>query len=281
MNCELTKSHIFAYVDGELTRELREAMEQHLAGCSACRRCVEQELTFRDRYVARLRPDAAPPQLRESVDRLLGGLVGTPRSRPRAPVWIAGAMAAVLLLALGVALGIGLQTMWQRADLLAELTEASVEQHQKLASGQLPPDLTDGSPRSAEAWFRRRLDFNVTLPDLASDNLTLLGARISHLGSVPAAALEYRLDERNVSLFVIPDEAYRRLGLSEKPKFKTLNHRGYDVIIWRQHGTGYALVSEIGTRSCLVCHSPDEKLDASFESVPHRRASPPNNAKRL
>jgi anti-sigma factor RsiW len=276
MTCELTKSHIFAYVDGELPRELREAMELHLAGCGPCRHFVEQELTFRDRYVARLRPDPAPPHLREGVDRLLDGLVGAPARghRRRVRTWITGSVAAVALLALGVALGVGVQTLRQRADLLAELTEASVEQHLKLASGQLPPDLVDGSPRSAEAWFRRRLDFNVTLPDLPSANLTLLGARISNLGSVPAAALEYRLDHRNVSLFVIPDEAYGRLGLSEKPKFKMLSHRGYDVIIWRQHGTGYALVSEIGTRSCLVCHSPEEKLDASFEVVPHRRESP-------
>jgi hypothetical protein len=45
------------------------------------------------------------------------------------------------------------------------------------------------------------------------------------------------------------------------------------VIIWRQHGSGYALVSEIGRRSCLVCHSPDEKLDVPLESLatPTRR----------
>jgi len=273
MNCDRVKSQIFPYVDAELSRELRHDMEAHLAGCAACRRLVEQELTFRDRYVERLRPDPAPADLRESVDRLLGGLVGVPvrGRRRRWRTWTGAGVAALLLLGLGVGLGVGLQTMRQRADMLAELTDASVEQHQKLANGQLPPDLTDGSPRSAEAWFRRRLDFNVTLPELKSANLTLLGARISHLGSVPAAALEYKLDHRNVSLFVIPDEAYKRLGLSEKPKFKMLNHRGYDVIIWRQHGTGYTLVSEIGTRSCLVCHSPDEKLDASFESVPPRR----------
>jgi len=277
MSCDRAKSQIFPYVDAELSRDLRQEIEAHLAGCPACRRLVEQELTFRDRYVARLRPDPAPAHLRESVDRLLGGLVGVPAParRRRWPAWVASGVAAVLLLGLGGALGVGLQSMRQRADMLAELTEASVEQHQKLANGQLPPDLVDGSPRSAEAWFRQRLDFNVTLPELKAANLTLLGARISHLGSVPAAALEYKLDHRNVSLFVIPDEAYRRLGLSEKPKFKILNHRGYDVIIWRQHGTGYTLVSEIGTRSCLVCHSPEDKLDASFESVPHRRALPP------
>ena len=54
-----------------------------------------------------------------------------------------------------------------------------------------------------------------------------------------------------------------------------LNHRGYDVIIWRQHGTGYALVSEIGNRSCLVCHSSEEILDAPLEPLtPHGVASP-------
>ena len=280
MNCELTKSHIFAYVDGEISRDLREAMETHLAGCGACRRLVEQELTFRDRYITRLRPDPAPPHLRESVDRLLSGLVGVPaRNRGRRiRTWVAGSVAAVLLVGLGIGVGLSLQSVFQRGDLLAELTEASVEQHQKLASGLLPPDLVDGSPRVAEAWFRGRLDFNVNLPELKNANLMLLGARISHLGNVPVAALEYKLDHRNVSLFVIPEDAYKRLGLSEKPKFKMLNHRGYDVIIWRQHGTGYTLVSEIGTRSCLVCHSPDEKLDPSFESLPHRSAAPPRRS---
>ena len=89
------------------------------------------------------------------------------------------------------------------------------------------------------------------------------------------AALEYQIDQNNVSLFVIPPEAYARLGLSEKPKFKELKHRGYDVIIWRQHGTGYALVSEIGNRSCLVCHSPHDNLGAPGEPpAPHHGTSP-------
>ena len=272
--CDRAKSQIFPYVDGELSGELREAMETHLAGCGSCRRLVEHELTFRDRYVARLRPDAAPSHVLESVDRLLGGLAGSGPARARHRAWRLGA-AAALLLVVGVGLGVGLQKALQRGDMLAELTEASVEQHQKLASGLLPPDIAGITPKAAEMWFRQRLDFNVNLPELKTAELALLGARISNLGNVQVAALEYQLDHRHVSLFVIPDDAYARLGLREKPKFKVLKHRGYDVIIWRQHGTGYALVSEIGTRSCLVCHSPDEKLDASFESVSHGRASRP------
>lgn len=274
MNCDSAKSRIFPYVDGELAPAQRDEMDAHLSGCGSCRRFVEQELHFRDAYVSRLRPDPAPAHLRESVDRLLAGLTGgtISRRRPRYRRVVLAAVAAVLVGA-GAAFGIGLSWMLQRGNLLAELTEASVEQHQKLASGLLPPDLVGASPKTVEAWFRRRLDFNVNVPELKHTNLTLLGARISHLANVEVAALEYQVDHNNVSLFVIPEEAYKRLGLSEKPKFKMLHHRGYDVIIWRQHGSGYALVSEIGRRSCLVCHSPDEKLDVPLESLatPKRR----------
>jgi anti-sigma factor RsiW len=270
MNCDTAKSRVFPYVDGELARELRDEVEAHLAGCAPCRRFVEQELAFREAYVARLRPDPAPPHLREKVERLLSGLAGegAPPRRPRYAPW-AYAAAAVVLLALGVTLGVSLQSVLQRGNMLAELTDASVEQHQKLVRGLLPPDIVGVSPRAAEEWFRERLDFHVSLPDLKNANLTLLGARISHLANVEVAALEYQVDQKHVSLFIIPEEAYKRLGLSEKPKFKVLSHRGYDVIIWRHHGTGYTLVSEIGGRSCLVCHSPDEKLDGPLESFVH------------
>jgi anti-sigma factor RsiW len=273
MNCESAKSRVFPYLDGELSSALRQEMDAHLSACGSCRRFVAQEVQFRDAYVSRLRPDPAPAHLRESVDRLLRGLSGRTTARRTRYRRVVLATAAAMLLGGGAALGIGLQSMLQRGSLLAELVEASVDQHQKLASGLLPHDLVNASPKSTEGWFRRRLDFNVSVPELKHSNLTLLGARISHLANVEVAALEYQLDQNNVSLFVIPEHAYKRLGLREKPKFKMLSHRGYDVIIWRQHGSGYALVSEIGSRSCLVCHAPDEKLDTPLESLvtPKRR----------
>jgi anti-sigma factor (TIGR02949 family) len=268
MNCDAATSHVFPYVDGELAPALRDEMQAHLAGCPSCRRLVEHEVAFRDAYVSRLRPDPAPPHVRENVHRLLETL-----TRQRAPVrraWRAPwamAAAAVLLLAVGVGVGMNVKAMFERRSMLAELTEASVEQHQQLARGVLPPDITGVSVKAAEEWLRGRLDFKVSLPEPKNAHLSLVGARISHLANVQVAAVEYRLDRRHVSLFVIPEEAYARLGLSEKPKFKALSHRGYDVIIWRQHGVGYALVSDVGNRSCQVCHAPDERLDTPLESL--------------
>ena len=268
MNCETATSRVFPYVDGELPPAALAEMDAHLAGCPSCRRLVAQEVAFRDTYVARLRPDPAPPHVRENVNRLLDALV---RDKARArPAWRrpwAMAAAAVLLLAVGVGAGLNMNALFERRSMLAELTEASVEQHQQLSRGLLPPDITGVTPKAAEAWLRHRLDFNVNLPDPKNSHLSLVGARISHLANVQVAAVEYQLDQRHVSLFVIPEEAYARLGLSEKPKFKALSHRGYDVIIWRQHGVGYALVSDMGRRSCQVCHSPDERIDSPLESL--------------
>ena len=258
MNCDTAKSLVFPYVDGELAGTLRSEMYAHLLGCDECRLIVEHELVFREVYVAHLRPDPAPPELRERVDRLIAGfrqpvVTMVPRRR-RVSVW-RPAVAALLLLAVGVTGGLWLAPTLQHNSLLTRVAEASVDQHEKLARGLLLPDIVGVSPRAAEEWFRGRLNFDIHLPERNNANLTLMGARISHLDSLEVAALEYQVDQvdrRHVTLFVIPEPAFRRLGLSPTPRFTVLNHLGYDVIIWQHHGTGYALVSPNGGRCYFV-----------------------------
>ena len=101
----------------------------------------------------------------------------------------------------------------------------------------------------------------MSLPELTGDDLVLLGGRISNLEDLEVAALHYRVEGKDVSLFIIPLEKYRTLGLGDSPKFKMVTRQGYDVVVWASHGAAYSLVSEIGGRSCLVCHSREEKLD--------------------
>ena len=146
---------------------------------------------------------------------------------------------------------------------------ASVEQHQKLARGVLPLDIARVTPKEAERWFDQKLNFNVELPELNGEHLTFVGGRIAHLDGAEVAALEYRVDDQGVSLFVMPAEHYDRLGLKPEPRFRMLNRHGYDVIVWKSHGVAYALVSEIGGRSCAVCHSPVPGLDATLKPPIH------------
>jgi anti-sigma factor RsiW len=263
MDCSTAKSKSFPYVDGELAPEQRAEIEAHLERCRACRRLVDLEIAFRETYVDRLRPDPAPERVREQVAVLLRDLArGRRVHRRRLGLRrLALGAAAGLLVAIGLSAGLSLRTYLGNRTTLAELADAAVDQHQRLVRGLLPPDIKDMSPKAAEDWFRKRLAFNVRLPDLKSQNLHLLGGRISHLRDLEVAALEYQVEGNNVSLFIIPEEGYRRLQLKDRPRFKVISHRGYDVVIWRSQGAGYTLVSEIGGRACLVCHGPQEKLE--------------------
>lgn len=263
MDCNTAKSKLFPYVDRELAPELRDQIEAHLEDCGVCRRLVDLEVAFREAYVERLRPDPAPERVRQQVATLLHELARAGRASRRQGRFRRAVLGvgAALLVVVGVSTGIAVRSHLGTRTMLAELADAAVDQHQKLVRDLLPPDIKDVSPKAAEEWFRKRLAFNVSLPDLETEHLHFLGGRISHLGQVEVAALEYQVDGNSVSLFIIPEEAYRRLRLGDKPRFKVVSHRGYDVVIWRSQGAGYTLVSEIGDRACLVCHAPDEKLE--------------------
>ena len=264
MICKVTRAEIFQYLDGELSHRERAQVQAHVRSCPDCSRLVKAERAFLATYLDRLRPDPVPESVRERVVQLLDALPSRQSSPFRSGRFRRlGVLAAmVALVVLGGVLGLTVREVWKGANAsVIQLADASVDQHQKLARGLLPFDIAMASPRQAEEWFRSKVDFKVSIPDLRNEHLAFLGGRISHLSGVEVAALGYRVNDKNVSLFVIPDEQYRRLGLSETPKFKVVNRRGYEVIVWRSHGTGYALVSEIGAQPCLVCHSPEEKLE--------------------
>lgn len=274
MDCNTAKSGIFPYVDGELDAEARAAMEAHLVSCQECSRLIRLEFQFRDTYAGRLGPDAAPAHVQEGLRRTLAHLAAGPRRRagsgwrPR----LLRAAGGVLLVALGAAGALLADSLLRTRTALADLAEAAVDQHQRLSRDLLPADIRGVTPKGAEEWFRKRLAFNISVPDLPNDQLIFRGGRISHLQGVEAAALEYRVEGSDVSLFILPGESYQRLRLSELPRFKLITRRGYDVIVWQSHekGIGYALVSEIGGRACLVCHAVDEVRESAANLGAHR-----------
>ncbi len=278
MVCKAARSKLFEYIDGELPEEQCVSLESHLAACVDCRRLVELERTFWERYVVPLRPDPAPQRVRDGVASLLAGLPAEPMARRSLPFLRGGLVAGLALFVVGGLVGAGLGALlgsggerpWNRGNAsLMRLADASVEQHQKLARGILPHDIQRVAPKAAEQWFKGRLNFNVSLPELTGEDLTLLGGRVSNLRDLEVAALHYQVEGKDVSLFIIPLEKYQSLGLNESPKFKMVTRQGYDVIVWASHGAAYSLVSEIGGRSCLVCHSREEKLDLPAGSRVH------------
>jgi anti-sigma factor RsiW len=273
VDCNAAKAKLFPYVDGELDGPTRAAVDDHLARCAGCARLAALEFRFQVAFRARLTPEPAPARVRaraaEIVDQLR--LTAPAPARRRWRRGVAAAAASLCLVALGATAALLADSMLSGRGALVDLAEAAVDQHQRLSRDLLPADIHGVTPKGAEEWFRKRLPFNISLPDMAGDRLTFRGGRISHLQGVEAAALEYAVDGSDVSLFIVPGEAYRNLRLAEAPRFKFVTRRGYDVIVWQSHdkGVGYALVSEIGGRACLVCHSVELGESAASLAV-HR-----------
>ncbi len=275
MLCKLARSKIYQYVDAELPVDMLAPFEEHLRSCPECRHRVELETRFRQAYIAPLTPEVIPQEVRERISRFVTDLGNEAKPRghhlrdllPRRRVWVA---ALALMLIGGFAGALVTRFPGLVGDSWLGLADASVEQHRKLVQAQLPYDIKTASPKEAERWFKQRMEFNVTLPELKGDRMTLLGGRVSRLEDFDVAALGYRVDHQNVSLFIFPIERYRRYFKDDSgARFKIANRQGYDVIIWSGHGSAYSLVSGIGGRSCLVCHSPEEKLDPVLHPSPH------------
>ncbi len=275
MVCKLARSKIYQYVDAELPVDMAAAFEDHLRSCSECQHRVELERAFRQAYIAPLTPEATPSEVRERLSRFVMDLAkegnhSVRRHGPRLPQRRTFYVALALLLLGGLTGALIARFPGVAGDSWLRLADASVEQHRKLAQAVLPFDIRTASPKEAERWFKKRLDFNVSLPELKGERMTLLGGRVSRLEDFDVAALGYRVDQENVSLFIFPIDRYQRYFKDDSGgKFKIANRQGYDVIIWSGHGSAYSLVSGIGGRSCLVCHSPEDKLDPVLHPSPH------------
>jgi mycothiol system anti-sigma-R factor len=273
LDCNDVKARIFPYVDGELGAESLAEVEAHLATCESCSRLAGLELRFQAAYTRRLTPRPAPERVRERVKALLAGFADVGgRPRRRLGTRVAVAAVAILLVVVGASLAMLVESATRARGSLVALVEAAVDQHQRLTRDQLPSDIRGVSPKNAEEWFRKRLNFNISLPELPSERLKFRGGRISHLGGVETAALGYEVEGSEVSLFIVPGEAYRKLKLTEPPRFRLITRRGYDVIVWQSqvNDVGYALVSEIGGRACVVCHSPEEIRESAATLSAHR-----------
>ncbi len=270
MVCRVVRAKLFQYCDEELAPAERAALDRHVTSCSECRRLLDLERTFRNTHIMPLQVEAVPEEVRTQIVRFLNTLSSQPSLSWGRRAFRRSLVAGIATIFLGGLLSFALQRLWTGATgPLIQLAEAAVEQHQKLARAALPYDIAQVSPRVAEEWFRHRLDFNLSIPELHDDTIVFRGGRISHLQNFEAAALHYQVQGKDVSLFVMPFEGYKWLGLADAPKFNIMPHKGYDVIVWTSRGLTYSLVSEIGGRACLVCHTVVEELHPLTQAKGH------------
>lgn len=246
MGCEEVTRLLYAYLDEELSSELRAFVEEHLAVCAGCRALAESEAKFRDRLIAPLRAVKAPAAVRR---RVLGAVAAIDRRGASGRrLWrfakLGGAAAAVLIGVL-VAIQAGPESLAP----LSSIAASSLRTHIRFNSGYLPLEIAlEGNWRNTlENWFEDKVEFPVRVPIARAGDLHLVGGRLSHLRQLDAAYVVYLYRGDYVSLFLFDADAVRWAGGRTEDvndrRVHNFHDRDFDVMVWRQGSVGHALVT--------------------------------------
>src|SRR5262245_65104648 len=98
MTCDVSRSVLHAYLDGELDAPRAAEFERHLEGCSACTRELEAQESLRSSIQRAELYEAAPVDLENKIRKQLAASAGQLRVR-RFPAlqWLAAAAAIILI----------------------------------------------------------------------------------------------------------------------------------------------------------------------------------------
>jgi anti-sigma factor (TIGR02949 family) len=233
LSCDQVRSLLAPWVDGDIGAADRGSMDAHLGACPPCARRAAGERAARD-MLQRTRPallaDKAPDTLRA---RLRAAAHGSQRP-PAVPAWrrLPIAIAATLVLAFS---GLTLHVATGRSTTLlaAQLAADHVKCHFTEADRR-GVNATEVQHRLAELY-----GFHARVPESSPDErLRLIGARRCLTGEGTNAHILYRVDNRPVSLYVVPNEARTEA---------TVDVLGRRAVLWSRDNDTYVLVADKGT----------------------------------
>ncbi len=208
--------------------ESRLAAERHAAGCAACRSFMaESEATTR--LIKQSVASPAPVHLRERVF----DAIAAARSPGFAPRRIQHIVAATICVSVaGLVLGYG---FWNRPDM--DVTIATIAADHAITA--VDDHIVSGSTIEIEAWLTDRVSHAVMVPTLSG--AVVVGARTSVTPQGKSAVVEYEIDGRRVSYFVLLAPS----GAAANERVRVSASRGYSIAHWRDRGLVHAFVGAL------------------------------------
>jgi mycothiol system anti-sigma-R factor len=245
MNCKDVQRCVHAFIDEELDPKQIVEFEAHLAECEHCQGSVTFERWFKSELKETIGRTTAPPQLSKQIRASLERAERTQRFRQLLPrAGLVAAIAASVLAAL-------LLPEWLEPDLPQPMAahrpviDYVAERHAR----SLPIEVSGPDRNNVARWFRGKVDFAVYPPLFRSNQVQLVGGRISHVGDRQAAHLIYEHNGHPITLIVFEDRPDLPLGgIQQRAGNQTVylgQSRGYNVAVWQNGGVSYAVSSDI------------------------------------
>jgi len=238
VSCELPRTMIHGYLDGELDAVRAAEFERHLEQCPECVTALESQESLRSSLQRAELYEKAPAELRQKVLSSLRPAAGpipfvAPRRRAAVGQWLAIAAVLLLLLYSGWRLFPGLGQKNDQTALAAQIVDAHLR---SLEPGHLT-DVISTDQHTVKPWFDGKLDFAPPVQDFAADGFPLTGGRLDVVGGRTVAALVYGRRKHFVNVFIWP---------SSNPDAAPSSgaQQGYHWITWQKNGMAYWAVSD-------------------------------------
>jgi anti-sigma factor RsiW len=238
VTCELSRSLLHGYLDGELDAVRSGEFERHLESCSECIAQLGEQESLRASLQSAQLYALAPATLSVKIRRHIANKeAGGKRSASRLWQW-AAAVAAIAILVTATYIGMGRVLLVRSTAEQAALTEVIDAHVRSLQPGHLT-DVASTDQHTVKPWFAGKLDYVPPVRDLAESGFPLIGGRLDVLNGRSVAVLVYGRRKHSIDVFVWPERAQETLI----PASGT--HNGYQWIYSHAHGMEFCVISDV------------------------------------
>jgi anti-sigma factor RsiW len=243
MDCREARTLLVDRRRGTLEAASRTALDEHMAGCEACRHENAADTLLSEILDERLPRHRAPASLRRSLEAKW--FAPPPRRSSRVSRGFM-AMAAAAMVA-----GLVLFAWRERTSNDPMLTEA-VNDHLRVLYSEHPVEVESGGIHQVKPWFEGRVDFAPVEPFAGDDDFPLQGGAISYFLDRKAATFVFKRRLHLITLFVFRADGMPWPAIAMQPvgdaRGTLESSRGFHVLLWRKGDLGYALVSDVDVK---------------------------------
>lgn len=239
MSCELSRTALHGYVDGELDAVRAAEFERHVETCSECKAALQRTKILQAAFSKADLYEHAPAGLSRRIREQLSfdDVEKTLPSWRRwflIPAFSLAGVVAVFFVAMSL-----VQSHSRSTQITAELIDAHIRSLQPGHTMDVPS--TD--QHTVKPWFDGKVDFIPPVADYSAQGFTLIGGRLDVVDGHNVAVLVYARAKHTVNVFVWPTRSGH--GVSDSAG----SREGYNWILWHAGDMTFCAVSDAAPAS--------------------------------
>ncbi len=232
MSCDLWRSKLDAYVDGDGSQEELANIDAHLRTCPSCAADALSRLQMKRMTQAAARRYSPSPDFRLRIEKIA-------RSN-RKTAWTFAWIPRLAAVAVGLLLIVSL-ALWMRHSVRQQALAELLDLHVATMASANPVDVISTDRHTVKPWFQGKLPFTFNLPELQNSPFKLVGGRVMYFRHSSGAQLLFELRNHQLSVFILQDQSgIVPLGVG----VTKAREIGFSVETWSQGGLRYVVISD-------------------------------------